>query len=243
MKFYASLKLAINSRYFYASIVYVIYSTAMLLINYAGTNGKNQIYLIFAVIHLIDAFLYAWSWEGYGFLTVEMIPEYLNIIGACLYLYSSTLYDDLYVTDDYSSEYSSSFGICRTIELTAAIVEVFAAFGWVYTWYLEFLKKLEQSGPLPHRGMSLFDPDLYANITIIVAAVCYLVYSIQISMDYSLYETDNMFEIGDIIYFANSIFYFVSALREYGFFEYIYDLTDYKVVLLKPSVDSSSLET
>lgn len=47
-------------------------------------NSINNLFVAAGVIHLINAFMYAWSWLplGYTWCSIVMIPEYLNMIGA-----------------------------------------------------------------------------------------------------------------------------------------------------------------
>jgi len=73
---------------------------------------------------LITAFLYWWSWKDRSWLDIIMIPEYLNHIEGGLYLWSAIWYSR---EDTLGSYYTLAV---HKIELTAAIIELFASVGW-----------------------------------------------------------------------------------------------------------------
>lgn len=99
---------------------------------------NNALYFQFAVVHCFNACMYAYAWNDKSWTSFYMYPEYLNIIGSGLYLWSSTMYNEWYESDDYYADYSTDFALCRKAELAAAIVEWFAAIGWNYVWYAQF---------------------------------------------------------------------------------------------------------
>lgn len=77
-KFKSAFDRTICSQYFYSMLVYLIYCLAMVLNNNLGeTKRENKIYIVFAVIHLVDAFLFLVAWEDKSFLDYETWPEYL----------------------------------------------------------------------------------------------------------------------------------------------------------------------
>ena len=215
---------AITSRYLYASIVYIVYSVAMVCNNYYGdTTQQNYVYYIFAWVHLINAAMYVYSWDSKGWLDYELFPDYLNCVGAALYLYSATLYDYIYTSNDDAAGYSDSFYNCRHVELAAAVVEMFASIGWVLVWYYNFVEK---NGPLVKsttstQGLTPLDPDMHANWSIILGAVFYLAYNIQVSTVVEDFEGNDLYVIGDMFYLINAAFYFFAAMRDYGFFWFI----------------------
>ena len=94
-----------------------------------------------------------------------------------------------------------------------------AAIGWCIIWYVEYQERFGRNYyPTPARGWTLDDPDMLANITIIISAMIYLIYNIQVNTNTSS-EIHNYFYIyGDIFYFINSIFYTFAAMRECGWF-------------------------
>ena len=157
--FTALLLRTAKSVYFYASLLYVVYSIGIYRTDYGNQSLKqtNRDFLIYGIIHVISAILYALSWIGFKpWNTIEPLPDYLNIIGSVLWLYSATLYPDLYsnatrndqyyyssnylldnnctivITDDgsTSSEFAPAFYTCRIVELAAAVIEVLCGFLW-----------------------------------------------------------------------------------------------------------------
>ena len=211
----------IRSKYFYAMLIYLAYAAAMVMNNDIGSQDReNKVYVIFAVVHVIDAYLFLRAWEDKTYVDVETWPEYLNIAGSGLYLWSSTLYDTLYVISDNGNiALSGNYYACRQIELIASTLEVFAAAGWIYVWYKGLT---EQCGTdlrsIPGRGFTIYDPDLHANWTLIAGALSYFVYNIDLSRNPRRYDTSNIYEIADILYFLNAIAYMAATLRDLGWF-------------------------
>ena len=101
-QFWKAFELSIRNRYLLANIVYVIYTMGMILIDYSNvsTESVNKLYYYFGFLHLFNACMYIWSWEGRYWTDVVMIPEYLNVFGACLYLYSRYLFYISYIQLD-----------------------------------------------------------------------------------------------------------------------------------------------
>lgn len=81
-------------------------------------------FLGLAVVHIVSAFFYWWAWLYQSWVDIIMIPEYLSHIEPGLYLWSALWY----------SREDTLFGYytlaVHRIELTAAIIELFASFGW-----------------------------------------------------------------------------------------------------------------
>jgi hypothetical protein len=145
------------------------------------------------------------------------VPEYLNIIEASLYIWSSSLYGHLYITDDDNSWYSADFFLCRELELIASVVEILASVGWVMVWYRMFVETVNPSlTAVPGRGLSVYDPDFHANWTLLLGAVLYFIYNLRIYGNPKDYETDYLYEVADIVYVINAIFYMVATLRDLG---------------------------
>lgn len=57
---------SLYSRYLYANLLYVVYCVGIFFVNYGGYKKEyvDRLYLIWGVLHLVDAFLYAWAWKG-----------------------------------------------------------------------------------------------------------------------------------------------------------------------------------
>ena len=93
-------------------------------------------------------------------------PEYLNILGAALYLWSAALYP----TESGPTD-ATTLKVHR-IETAAAGIEWLACVGWFITWHLTYLR-------VPGRGYTLDDPDVWALITIFGGSTMYMVYNIR----------------------------------------------------------------
>lgn len=145
----------------------------------------NHLYIAFAVVHLVNAVQYYWSWLPYGFRwnSVVMIPEYLNMAGALIYLVTAT---DYYRCVDYTSDVTMRV---HHLEAAAASIELVAAFGWAVVWWLTFPRA---SG----RGWTLNDPDFWANIFIVAPSLCYLAYNVQILQDPTQYGANFLYVTG-----------------------------------------------
>jgi len=224
LKWKAAALATLTSRYVLACAVYVAYSVGMVLASAPGVDSdtKNKLYFQFGVVHLVNSFMYIWTWEGKSLFDKIMIPEYLNVLGAVLYLWSSTFYGHEYVTDSNTGGFSSTFYMERQLEFWASVIEVFAAFGWIFSWHSEYTKlSARVPGPIPSRGWTFDDPDLSANITIAVAAVIYFIYNCQIVNDYSAYETNMLYKLGDQLYLINSLFYLCAAFRDCHWFWFL----------------------
>lgn len=210
-----------SSKYFYAMLLYLTYAAAMVINNYYGTEDReNTVYVLFGVIHVIDAFLFLLSWEDKRFTDVETWPEYLNIAGSFLYLWSSTTYDNMYdIASDGGISLSADFFKCRQIELVASILEVLATVGWIYVWHKGLIERFGSDfSAVPGRGFTIYDPDLHACWTLIGGAVLYLIYNIDLSRDPRRYDTSNVYALADIFYLVNAVAYMISTLRDFGWF-------------------------
>jgi hypothetical protein len=129
--------------YVYASLLYVAYAAGMLLVDYAETRTPrsdiNLQYIAWGCLHLIDAFLYIASWRslGYAYASVVMLPEFMNVLGAALYLSSAAMYP----LENAPAYNNSPTMAIHVIELAASVVEMVAAVGWAYTWWLTYTRK------------------------------------------------------------------------------------------------------
>lgn len=85
-----AIKLSIYSRYLACTIVYVVYAAVMVLapdyFQDSDPETLNRVYMIFGVLHLLNACMYVWSWEDRAWSDPVVYPEYLNVVGAVLYL-------------------------------------------------------------------------------------------------------------------------------------------------------------
>ena len=213
----------VTNRYFFALIIYFGICLGYVLNDYFGNlKIKNQAYISFSISHLINALQFLYSWKNKAWLDVELFPEYLNITSAALYIWSSTLYGRIYADNQNGDDlvYTDEFFLCRSIELTASLLEVFACFGWCLVWYTMFLSVFGGVTTIG-RGLSLFDPDLYANVSLIIGSILYLVYNIRVILYPYEYEENELYSIADWIFLFNAVAYLISSLRDFGWFDLI----------------------
>ena len=169
----------------------------------------NAMYIVAGVIHLVNAlqYIYAWFPLGFGLLSPVMIPEYLNVVGAGLYLVGAARYNAAM----HNADITHSIHVIETI---ASLIEVFAAFGWTIVWWYTFVRG-------PGRGLTLDDPDFTGNALIVVPSIIYLVYNVNNLIDPNNYYTGpnaELYMTADLWYFIGSIVYVFSALRDDGWF-------------------------
>jgi len=232
--FRSAFNRSIRSPYLLANLVYFAYTCIIIDVDLNPNYPIERIngeYLGANIIHLCNAMLYIWVWihEGFSITSVIMIPEFLNIMEASLYISSSTYYPletyewvSVYPTFNGTVNYNSDnvnytwvndpiTSDVQNIEITASIIELFASFGWCITWYMTFQR-------VPGRGFTLDDPDIWANLSIVLGALMYLTYNCQIIADRTTYGTNLFYVTADWVYFFNSICYVTCALRDAGWF-------------------------
>jgi hypothetical protein len=146
---YSTLFKTLISTYFYANLMYLIYTIGLVHLNNLNVSLKeeNKQYLIYAILHILSAMLYTFSWIGIKrWYDIEVLPDYLNVIGSALWLWSACLYPSNYVTPSYTTivfynatthtnvttyisnddgyGYSVVYYRTRRIEVAAAVIEV-----------------------------------------------------------------------------------------------------------------------
>lgn len=86
----AAALISTTNRYLWACLVYLIYSIGMILADdpTITASRRNDFYFFFGIVHLINAFMFIWTWKGKSYTDKVMIPEYFNVVGAILYLWS-----------------------------------------------------------------------------------------------------------------------------------------------------------
>jgi hypothetical protein len=133
-KFRAAFHKSCRSRYLLPNIMYLFYAAGILYIDYFQYFGytlteANDMFLGWGAVHFISAILYAWSWYGRRWNEIVLFPEYLNIIGAILYLVSASMYQ---YGDPSVYPYTAAEANMKIhyLEATASGIEVCAAFGW-----------------------------------------------------------------------------------------------------------------
>jgi hypothetical protein len=112
------------------------------------------------------------------------------MIGAGLYMWTAYLYPDTY-TEDVTGVVTMRI---HTIETTAAAIEVLAALGWLYSWWVTFPRRV------PGRGWTFDDPDLWGLIFIIAPSLLYLHYNVSVITDLASYATNDSYVVGNAMY-------------------------------------------
>jgi len=241
-----SLKRSLRSPYLLANIVYVIYTALIIDIDVnvltIPEEQLNNMYIAANCIHLTNGMMYMWVWWHEGFrgkmLGILLVPEFLNLMEASLYITSSTFYGsenpDPYNLDD-TIPYNASYYVFNTttcsypdngtyvyfqdivaynvqnIEMTASIVAMVAALGWTFTWYLTYRR-------IPGRGWTLDDPDVWSLVTILIGDIMYIIYNCMIISDRESYGTNYFYVAADWVFVVNSWLYVACALRDAGWF-------------------------
>ena len=187
-----------------------------------GFATINKQFIAAGAIHLVSAITYTiawypwmlenWSKTSHLFKLAILLPEFLNIIEACIYQLTSTLYAPYSKTClTYSCK---EYVHLHELELAAAAVNFCAALLWVWQWYVTFVRG-------PGRGINPFDPDFWAQILLIVPSAFYIAYNHQVTNDLESYGTNKLYYSADAIYFVGAVLYLVGCMRDNGFFFFL----------------------
>lgn len=140
-----------------------------------ATSGRwspervNSLFVFAALLHFLNAWQYAYAWYNRRWNDVVLYPEIMNILGSWLYLITATWYplaDELIAAPNF--EYTNPLVMrLHYVETAAASWELFAAFGWTYTYWKTFRRA-------PGRGCTLDDPDLHGSLMIVIPSFIYL---------------------------------------------------------------------
>ena len=173
--------------------------------------GEKMVLL--GYIHIINAVLYIWMWaEVRTVWSLYITPDWINIMNSLIYWTSGWLYAYEYTP---AGDQTDVYFFTRKLELFAGLMDLVACFGWIYQWYHEFVTDLAHS---PHctvgRGFTLDDPDVWANLTLLMGAGYYVHYNFSVYTDPSQYETNYMYVLGDFWYLINSVIYLVCSMRD-----------------------------
>lgn len=264
-----------TSLYFYANVLYVVYSIAIYCdtdsVRYSyddavQTKYDNDIYFKYGIVHVVSACFYLFAWIGFkNWYEIEVWPDYLNVVGSALWFTAACYYPNEYVTPTYSLDfynasyyanvtslvnvteggkqvlmnvtvlqlfqylannsvsnddgfgYSSQYYLVRKLELAAAVLEVVAAPLWVWAWYTNYRDSYEcLDKPTAARGWTFDDPDFHANWSILACTILYLVYECEVYVDKASFGTNYLYELADLLYLLNSLFYLLGCLRDFG---------------------------
>jgi hypothetical protein len=176
-------------------------------------------YFLLAILHVVNAYMYLWMWSGehQNIFSIFCIPDWLNVICAAFYIGTSICHPFEY--DEFGNT-TEIFVQVRRIELFLSVLEILTAVGYVCQWYLEFRKDLIlHPDKCRTRGCTLDDPDMWANITLIIAAIYYFAYNVIVCIDgFRYYDTSTLYFQGDLWYLVNSICYLLCSLRDWDVF-------------------------
>lgn len=170
-----------------------------------GQETNDKLYYFFGMVHFLNAWMYWYAWKDIRWWDPIVYPEYLNVVGAALYLWSSSLYRRE------SGPHDPATSHIHVIETCAAIVELLACVGWAITWHLTYER-------VPGRGYTLDDPDVWALLTIFAAAITYVEYNLQILAHPDRYGDNEVYFWGDVSYAMNGVLYLLAGLRDDGWF-------------------------
>ncbi|CAF1935203.1 unnamed protein product [Rotaria magnacalcarata] len=245
------LRKLLGSRYMLANLVYLIYSTGILIINFHPSFNEKSIdtsqvlsknldspvninpnvngyYIGLGVLHLLSASLYLWAWRDRSWFDIVMIPEYLNHIEAGLYLWSAFWYSRQDILGGY---YTLAV---HKIELVATTIELIASFGWIMSWYMTYTRTLG-------RGFTLDDPDTIAYLTTTISSLIYVVYNIQINLYPEEYGRNMLYKYSDVLYFVGAWYYIFAGLRDENCFWFLPLAGQYGVAAGRIRVETKEL--
>ncbi|CAF2044621.1 unnamed protein product [Rotaria magnacalcarata] len=188
----------------------------------------NQLYIGLATASIIMGFLYCWAWRNRSLFDIVMIPEYLNLMQAGLYLWSATWYSK---QDTLGGYYTMAV---HKIELTASIIGLFAAKGWLISWYMTYTRVFG-------RGYTLDDPDMVSCLATLANAIIYLVYNIQLNVSPEQYETNMLYKSADILGFVDACFCVFACLRDDDWFWFLPLAGQYGIALGRVQVEAKTL--
>ncbi|CAF1216522.1 unnamed protein product [Adineta ricciae] len=187
----------------------------------------NRIYFVLAIVNIIMAILLCWAWRERSVFDIVMIPEYLNIIQAILYLWSAMWYPKQDTLGGYFTM------AVHKIELVASVIGLFAAIGWIVSWFLTYTR-------IFGRGYTLDDPDMIATVAMIANAIIYLVYNIQLMISPEYYESNMLYKTGDICDFIEACFCVFACLRDDDWFWFLPIAGQYGIALGRVQVEAKT---
>jgi len=210
----------INNMYVGAAVVHVVNAAMYIWVWIdAGYPWVHRIMIpevlnvVEASLYLATASMYGYEGSGGGSYASEGYVVPSDSLGTPSDSPGSADSSLVYSSYYYASSYPEDpilFDV-QAIELTASIVEMLAACGWVITWYFTYQR-------VAGRGWTFDDPDMWSNVSIITPAVIYIVYNVQMQLDPSQYGVNFLYVIADKIYMFNAIAYFIASLRDVGWF-------------------------
>jgi hypothetical protein len=150
----------------------------------------------------------------YSFFVWMQYPEFLNILGAALYLYTANAYAKKKVTGPGRFLDGDTLAIHK-VDAAAAVVELAASFGWLHVWWVT-----HERGP--GRGLTLDDPEFIALALLASAYLLYVPYNAVVVAQPASYfgnpALGAVFQSGDVLYFVGAFMFLLVSFRDSGFF-------------------------
>lgn len=229
-----AVKRSYRCRYFRANLVYFVYCIVLIGVNKSSSGGdfsynsnwfnatSQHLYNALSYVHIVNAAMYLYMWSELRPLnSLFLLPDWLNLLGAIIYLVSAWYYP-LAFADTTTGGLKVSlvinqhyFSVVNYLDFLGCALELLASLGWVVQWYVDYCTDLLVN-PLSciGRGFTLDDPDLWGNVTLLLAAGHYFSYNLTIVSDPSQHDRCLLYELGDRLYALNSMCYLLCALRD-----------------------------
>lgn len=193
------------NRDFYANLIFLIYALGIFcldLIDFSSSTNHLS-YILLGGLHLGSAWLYLRAWQARAWPGAAVYPEIMNIFAAALYLCAAGFYGQAHATDDPASQ------LVNIIELTAAVTDLIACFGWAITCQMAPTQRRL------HRDAPRFC-DLWALRTSLAGAGLYVVYYCQKLLHPHSEAINRLYFSADAFYVFAGLLYFLASLRLEG---------------------------
>jgi len=183
-----------------------------------GDTPVNRQFIAASSVHVFNGVMFGLVWVPYfiehpelsmTFRLLLLLPEFLNICEASLYIKSATLYGE--AAETCANLTCDLYTDIHRYETSAAFLEMFASFGWFWSWYVTYL-------PGPGRGISIWDPDFLGAVGLILPSIIYVAYNIQNILRPDEYKNNSLYEVADLLYGIDAPLYLFAALRDAGCF-------------------------
>jgi len=188
----------------------------------SGDTPLNRQYIAASSVHILNGIMYGLVWVPYFRAHPDLtrtrkffllLPEFLNIIEASIYVKSASIYGEAYGTcQSYDCEL---FQEMHNYETVAASLEMIASFGWLWSWYVSY-------HPGRGRGVTLWDPDFLGAVGLIIPSIIYVAYNIMNLLRPEEFYDNYLFLTADVMYGIDAPLYLFAALRDAGFFYWLW---------------------
>jgi hypothetical protein len=228
--------------YFWACGVYLVYTCQALSADYCWEvkihegqcriSNINDQYVALAAVHTFNAFQYLSCWAPFMKLHASLpaqtkflllFPECMNVVEGSMYLYSSLSYERIEKSTACEEDPKCDAEMfLHHWETAAASVECLASLFWCYSFYVVFnIETPKELGPCQRFLWAICDPELHSALLLVVGSVIYIIYYYQVDTYPDHYDTNMLWETGDIIYFIGALLYLTSAMKLCGCFYFV----------------------